>query len=274
MMAGFFGFFNFEKEGPGISKDAPKKKNFIVFFETFFRNIWRFMIINIVYVVMCIPVITSGCAGAGMTNVTRNIARDKHSFGLSDFFSTIAKNLKQSLAVGIINVLLTALIGFALWFYYKSYTETSNMFSAAGFGVVAVIAMAFLFMKFYIYTLMVTFDFKLKALYVNSFKFAIINLKKNVVCGILLLLIYTLYAIVAYIFAETPLWAIEVLVAVLTLPAFRFLMLQYFTFPAIKKYIIDPYYEAHPEADIQKRRDLGIEVGDDSASDADFNDIG
>ena len=33
-MAGFFGLFNYEKEGPGISKNAPKKKGFIVFFET------------------------------------------------------------------------------------------------------------------------------------------------------------------------------------------------------------------------------------------------
>ena len=34
-MAGFFGLFNYEKEGPGISKNAPQKKTFIVFFETF-----------------------------------------------------------------------------------------------------------------------------------------------------------------------------------------------------------------------------------------------
>ena len=30
-MAGFFGLFNYEKEGPGISKDAPKKKPFFAF---------------------------------------------------------------------------------------------------------------------------------------------------------------------------------------------------------------------------------------------------
>ena len=28
-MAGFFGLFNYEKEGPGIEKDAPKKKGFV-----------------------------------------------------------------------------------------------------------------------------------------------------------------------------------------------------------------------------------------------------
>ena len=45
-MVYFFGLFNYEKEGPGISKNAPKKKTFIVFFETFFRNFWKFITIS------------------------------------------------------------------------------------------------------------------------------------------------------------------------------------------------------------------------------------
>ena len=85
-MAGFFGLFNYEKAGPGISKNAPKKKAFLIFFETFFRNFWKFITINFVYSLLSLPAITGGMASAGLTNVTRNIARDKHSFGLSDFF--------------------------------------------------------------------------------------------------------------------------------------------------------------------------------------------
>ena len=61
-MAGFFGLFNYEKEGPGISKNAPKKKTFIVFFETFFRNFWKFITINLVYDLISVPVLTNGLA--------------------------------------------------------------------------------------------------------------------------------------------------------------------------------------------------------------------
>ena len=53
-MAGFFGLFNYEKEGPGIRKDAPRKKTFIVFFETFFRNFWKFIPINLIFSVFYI----------------------------------------------------------------------------------------------------------------------------------------------------------------------------------------------------------------------------
>ena len=96
-MAGFFGLFNYDKEGPGISKDAPKKKTIVVFFETFFRNFWKFITINLIYSLISIPVFTNGMASVGITNVARNTARDKHSFGLSDFFETIRKNLEAML---------------------------------------------------------------------------------------------------------------------------------------------------------------------------------
>ena len=45
-------------------------------------------------------------------------------------------------------------------------------------------------------------------------------------------------------------------------PGFNALLIQYCTFPAIKKYIIDPYYAQHPDADIEKRQSLGLEIED------------
>ena len=70
-MAGFFGFFNYEKEGPGISKNGPKKKTFIVFFETFFRNLWKFMPINFVYILLNLPILTNGLR-VQSANLSRN----------------------------------------------------------------------------------------------------------------------------------------------------------------------------------------------------------
>lgn len=266
-MAGFFGFLDFTKEGPGIRKDAPKKKAFFVFFETFFRNFWRFISINAVFVAMSLPIVTGGMACAGLTNVTRNIARDKHSFGISDFFDTIRKNLKQSIAVGIINTVLAALMLFGIWFYNESYLQTQQTLSLAGLVITLMLFATFLMMNFYIYTLMITFDFKIKALYVNSLKFVLLNLWRNLLCGIILIAVYAVYALIFLMFPYWSVLLIELLVAVLTLPAFRFLMIQFFTFDSVKKYIIDPYYKQHPDADIEKRRNLGLEVPDDNEYD-------
>ncbi|MBE6810303.1 MAG: DUF624 domain-containing protein [Ruminococcaceae bacterium] len=262
-MAGLFGFLDFTREGPGIRKDAPKKKTFFVFFETFFRNFWRFFSINLVYFLTSIPILTNGMATAGITNITRNIARDKHSFGLSDFFETIKRNWKQSLAVGIINTIITALLLFGIWFYNESYLQTQQTLSLAGLIMVLIVFAIFGIMNFYIYTLMITFNFKLKSLYTNSFKFVFVNLWKNLLCGICVLLIYGLYIFLALLFADIRVWLIEFIIMVSTLPAFKYLLIQFFTFGSIKKYIIDPYYKEHPDADIEKRRNLGLEVPDD-----------
>lgn len=258
-MAGFFGLFNYEKEGPGISKNAPKKKTFIVFFETFFRNFWKFITINLVYGIISLPQITSGLASAGFTHVARNTARDKHSFGLSDFFDTIKKNWKQALGAGIINTLVYALIIFDLWFFY---TSVKGVFGVIGLGLMLSVLVIFTMMNYFIWTLMITFKFKLKQIYKNSFNFAVINLKKNFLCFFVLLLVHAVYVGILFLFQRF--WhivlAFEIFAYILTYPGFKFLLVQYCCFPAIKKYIIDPYYEEHPDEDIEKRRDLGIEV--------------
>lgn len=266
-MAGLFGFLDPTREGPGIRKDAPKKKAFFVFFETFFRNFFKFFSINLVYVFLSTPIITHGLSHAGITNVTRNIARDKHSFGLSDFFETIKKNWKQSLAVGVINTIITALLIFAIGFYNESYAQTEQILSFVGFVISLSLMAVFAMMNFYIYTLMITFSFDIKTLYKNSFKFVFVNLWRNLLCGIILLLVYGLYVGVAFLFNDLRVVVIELIIAAATLPAFRFLLVQFFTFGSIKKHIIDPYYEQHPDADIEKRRDLGLEVPEDNEYD-------
>lgn len=259
-MAGFFGLFNYEKEGPGIEKDAPKKKGFVVFFETFFRNFWKFITINLVYVLLSVPMVTTGLTSCGLTHVARNTARDKHSFGLSDFFETIKKNWKQSLVAGILNIIITVLLFWITNFYYGQYDETGNFVHLVGLGLSLSLTLIFIFMKFYLWTLVITFNLTLKQIYKNSFKFVFINFKGNLLCGICLLAVYAFYIAIILVVPYFIVWTIAALLAVCTLPAFRFLLIQYFVFPSIKKHMIDPYYEEHPDDDIELRRNLGLDV--------------
>ena len=258
-MAGFFGLFNYEKEGPGISKNAPKKKTFIVFFETFFRNFWKFITINLVYDLISVPVLTNGLASAGLTNVTRNIARDKHSFGLSDFFDTLKKNWKQALPAGIINTLVYAMLFFDIYFFWFS---SKGIMASIGVGICVCILFIFTVMNYYIWTLMITFKFTLKQIYKNSFKFVFINMKFNLLCFFSLLLVYAVNIGLIFLFQSAffIVLTLEIFLYILLYPSFRFLLVQFCTFPSIKKYIIDPYYLEHPDEDIDKRRDLGIEI--------------
>ena len=281
-MAGFFGLFNYEKEGPGIDKNAPKKHGFIVFFETFFRNFWKFIPINLVYCLLNVPVITNGFANVGITHVARNTARDKHSFGLSDFFDTIKKNKKQALVAGVINTVVYILMIINLvfyWFYTKGFVQS------VGFGFVMAIFFLFTVMNYYLWTLIITFDFKLKQAYMNSFRFVFVNLKYNLLCFFVLTLICAAGIALLFIFPNyfLAILPIEIILYMINYPAFKALLVQFCTFPSIKKYIIDPYYEEHPDDDIEKRHDLGLKTqadiiaeqtveDEDEDSDVIFND--
>ena len=258
-MAGFFGLFNYEKEGPGISKNAPRKKTFFIFFETFFRNFWKFITINLVYCLISVPVITNGLAAVGITNVTRNTARDKHSFGLSDFFDTIKKNWKQALGAGIFNVIVYILLGFDL-FYFSS-LENSTLASVGTGGILAML-LIFTMMNYYIWTLMITFSFRLTQIYKNSFKFVFLNFWKNLLCFITPAVILAIFVGIAVLLAKYLVLVIiiEIFLLIIIMPGFHYLLVQYCVFPSIKKFIIDPYYKEHPNEDIEKRRDLGLEI--------------
>lgn len=264
-MAGFFGLFNYEKEGPGIRKDGPKKKTFIVFLETFFRNFWKFIPINLFYGLLSLPLVTGGLSSAGLTNVTRNIARDKHSFGLSDFWDTVRKNWKQALAVGILRVLCVFVLGYAFWFY----AHGKGLGASIGIGMCLCLSFIFAVMNFFVWTLMITFKFSVGQILKNSFRFVFLNMKRNLLCGIILLLTEALYVAIPFLFFHPLVLTLLGMLYLCTFPAFRYLLIQYCTFPSIQKYIIDPYYAEHPDEDIERRRDLGLEVEDPNAPETD-----
>lgn len=265
-MAGFFGLFNYEKEGPGIPKNAPKKHGFVIFFETFFRNFWKFIPINFVWCLLNLPLFTNGFANVGITHVARNTARDKHSFGLFDFFDTIKRNKKQALIAGIINTIVFLLMAINTVFYWFF---TDSILQSIGFGFVIAIFFIFTVMNYYLWTLIITFDYTLKQAYMNSFRFVFVNLKYNLFCffvnalvicgGIALLVILP-----NYFFVILP---IEIILYMAVFPSFKALLVQFCTFHSIKKYIIDPYYEEHPDEDLQKRHDLGLDIPEDEPED-------
>ena len=120
------------------------------------------------------------------------------------------------------------------------------------------------------WTMIITFNLPLKNIYKNSFKFVFINIKGNLACFFSILLSYALFigVLVLIGLATLPLAVVIVgLLAIIILPCLRFLIIQFCTFPAIKKYMIDPYYEEHPDDDIELRRNLGLEINEKTEED-------
>lgn len=257
---GLFNFINYDKEGPGVSKDEPRKKGFIRFFEIYFRNFWKLVTMNLYYCLISVPILTYGLADVGLANVTRSMSREKHSFGTSDFFETIKKNWKQGLVVGIVNLFVTLLLIFDLWYFFPR--EGDNLVSSIFTGISTFFLFVFTIMKYYMPMLIITFSLKGKQLYKNCFKFVFINFKRNLIIFFSLLLFGVAVVLLALYGGHIGAAVVMVLM-VFIYPSFRSLLIQFCIFDAVRKYMIDPYYEEHPDADIDKRLALGLDVPDE-----------
>jgi uncharacterized membrane protein YesL len=266
-MAGFFGFFDYTKPGPGVDKDAPPKARIIVFFQILSRKFWNLVKVNMLFgvfnlpaiaaaifasmfvfqktigedpltdlivrlvlgsVLLCIPIITVGPAQAGFTYVLRNYAREEHAFIWWDFKENALRNLKESIIISIIGFIFVIIMGIAINFYI-SLQEIGLVVSIA-IGLLIMTLILFLMMHMYIYPMLVTFKLTVKQLYKNAFVFAIIKFFPNL--GILLLCIILILASFYYTF-------IGVVLLVFITFSFIGLITNFYVYPSLQKYIID-----------------------------------
>jgi uncharacterized membrane protein YesL len=267
-MAGFFGFFDYTKPGPGVPKNTPPKSGIVIFFEVFFRKFWNLVKINIMFcifnipailgavfasmfifqksigdeplidlltrfiigsVLLCIPVITVGPAQAGYTYILRNYSREEHAFVWWDFKDNALSNLKQSIIVCLIDYVIVIVMGIAINFYL-SY-EGGNLIMAAASGLIIMAFILFFMMHLYIYPMMVTFKLTIKQLYKNALLFSIMKFIPNL--GIILLC--TLIILLTFYFN----FVIGIILYFVITVSLIGLIINFYTYPKLKKYIID-----------------------------------
>ncbi len=252
------GMFDPTREGPGVSKDGPQKKRFFLFFEIYFRKFTKILLLNIIYVLLCIPIITIGPATAAMTYCMRNFAREDHA-DISDFFEQFKKNFWQALGVSIIQGICAVAIIFGLVFYY-SLMAHDNVFGFFGFCFALMGAVLFLFMSYYIYMLIVTFEQNLRQLIKNSFLFAFLGLGRNIITTIILTLIYGWFVIYGVLPTVMPLFdpdfpasldavSLALSMYLLFLPSLSSLIVNFNIYPCVKKFMLEPAM-----AELEKKR--------------------
>lgn len=254
--------FDPTKAGPGVSKNEPEKTAFFRFFDLYFRKFFKLIIANLLYVLVSLPIVTRGLAEAGLTFVTRNYVREKHVFLPADFFDTIKKNWKAALGVGLLDVVVSVLLAYDLWFFGGNllHAEEFSVMTMLMTAAVMMVCILVTFARYYVYIQMITFRLTVKQVLKNSLLLAFAGLKRNIVVSLLLLIVYAGLVCIALF---TPIEIAIILcgaIYLFLLPAFRSFLIQFTVFPVIHKTIIEPYYREHPEEDVDRRHDLNLTV--------------
>lgn len=185
----------------------------------------------------------AGPATAGITYIMRNFAREEHAWLWADFKDNVKSNFKQSILVFLIDVVMAFLFYVAI----VVYSSMSGLMSAL-VGIVYLMLVVFTMMHLYLYPMMVTFDLKLKDLYRNSLLFAISKLPSNIFVIIALALVHVVIPVwLIFVTGQYVMIAMFVYLAleVVILQAFSAFLVNFSTYPKLKKYMLDVYEEQH-----------------------------
>lgn len=221
-------FSQYTKEGHGISKEQANAPSFIQFFRILGTRFWSLIILNLLYILFCLPIITIGPATAGMVKVLRNWSRREHAFVWGDFWETFKNNFKQSFVVGLINLVVFPILVYDLWFFWANGAHVFYVI------LIAASAVIWLFMNYYIFTMLITFRLKLTQLYKNAFIFAWAGMLRNIFISAIIASVCWLFLV----FRSSPLvWLIYFCCFI----GFAWYVITFITYPLIKKTMIDGF---------------------------------
>ncbi|MBP0961433.1 MAG: YesL family protein [Oscillospiraceae bacterium] len=246
-MAGFFGIGDYSRAGAGIAKNQNKGR-LKLFFEILETRIWKLFLLNLIYVLVCIPIVTIGPATAGLFRVVKNYSIDKHAFVWQDFKQGFKENFFKAFVLGIIDIIAYTGIGCGIVMYTGAMAQSSD--SRSFFFLLLLAAtlsagLTFTIMNYYMYLMMVSTNLTMTQIVSNSLKFAFMAPKQNftaVLCNIgLPILIFTPIVLVEKL---QPLHTIIFPFAPIAIIAF---VVSFCCYPVIQKFVIDPYYEERGE---------------------------
>lgn len=222
--------FTFGRNNPRSRKPSDDKAKRNVF-QIFFSNFWKLVSLNILYFVCILPIVTFGPATAAFMKILRNASQERPSFIYSDFFAAFKSNFKQTFFLGIIDV--AAIIA-----YIKALPIIFRSESAILFGIFLLSLIFFIMIHLYIYLIIVSINLPLKNIVLNSIILAIAELKRNVV---------TLLFVLAIIIPSYLFFPISIFILPILPLSFLGFVICYNSYPAIRKHIIQPYYDQRGE---------------------------
>ncbi len=257
-MAGFFGLFDYSKEGPGVSKQQAKKKRFFLFWELYFRKFWKLITLNLLSFALCLPIVTIGPATAGFVFVLRKLANEEPVFLVSDFFEGFKKNWKQATVIFLLDVVLYAMLPFATSFY-QAQTQiegSGNWFFYIPMALCASALLIYTLMHYYIHLLIVTTNLKIKHILKNSFLLSCIALKTNLLTTLFAVLVLVLaVALCIFFMPAIILFPLIVLSTVGFIVCFN-------SYQYILKYVVEPFYRDMPLEEIPDQIKRTLHIGE------------
>lgn len=168
-------------------------------FWSFMSRVADLVILNLLWLLFCIPVFTIGASTAAMYRVTLNMVRGEGGGVVRSFWASFKLNFKQGVLLFLILLIPTLLVTYELWLYLSGVVAQSIWM-----GVVFCFpALLVSLIGAYIYPLLAQFDNSIKNMLKNACLLAIGNLPYSVVMAALNLAVSALLLFATSFFLRT-----------------------------------------------------------------------
>lgn len=154
----------------------------------FINTLCNYVVLNLVFLITCLPVFTIGTALSSLYYVTLKEARGEYGYLARPYLSEFRKNLKSGTAAFGILFLIGAVLLFNLVFWYSMGTVLTSVLS--GLFILALVVWLFVFT--YTFPLIARFQNSTKQTLKNALCLMMTNVKSTIALALIYITVITL----------------------------------------------------------------------------------
>ena len=160
----------------------------------FFRLVTKLMniiLLNILWLIFSIPLITMGAATSAVYYVTLKMVREEEGYIVKDFMKAFKQNFKQ----GVLLEFVLLLIGIILYGDIRFFLLHDSVFSYLFIAILAIVCIQYIFIVVYIFPITARYRNKLFLNLKNAVIMSLKHLKISIVMTVLLIvMLYGFYS--------------------------------------------------------------------------------
>lgn len=167
----------------------------------FIAKLWDVLILNLIWMVCCIPVFTIGASTTALYYVMLKVADDSDSHHLQLFFKSFRMNFKQSTVIWLVMLAVGAVIAVDIRFF-----SVSGIVSGAAKNIIVYLllvgAVVYAAVFLYIFPLQCRFYNKIRKTFVNALLMSIKHFPQTILMlvadGLIILLTVTRFPLLVF----------------------------------------------------------------------------
>ena len=186
--------------------------------------------------------LTFGWQNTGAAYLARELVRGRPVFVVSDYFYAVKRNFKQGFLLGIFDFIISAILIFDFIYFFNN-PGGDFMLDLMFWGVCGV-GFIYILMRFYIYLILINFDLPIKKILKNALIFTALGFKRNILATLWIVVVGVINFALFLVLLPANI-IVPMILPLVYFAAFALFTSTYAAYPVIKKYMIDPYYDAN-----------------------------